>query len=276
MKNREYLIRKTVIFVITALLHILGFHWFIHMQIELKKLDEAPPAITVVKLIPGPLISPPDPNRSGRPSRAKELVKRNQTDLVHSPAVHPSTPAGQPSTTRPAPVTEKKLLPLSPSLVAPPADVSKLPPLSANTERIQDIVKNFDQRNSTTGSISLLPPGQPGASEGTGGMNHIVFNVKNYDMSPWAKRVLLSIEKNWEIPLIMKTKADQPLEIVTVIEKNGQIATMEIKQSSHAEAFDISALTAVRLSQPFPRLPPDFPAAHIEVRFIFTHDLIAQ
>jgi TonB family protein len=104
----------------------------------------------------------------------------------------------------------------------------------------------------------------------------VVFNVRNYDISPWAKRVLLSVHKHWNIPLVTRTKADQPLEVLVIISKKGKITSMDVKQTSNANAFDNSAISALHRSQPFPDLPDDFPALSLEARFIFTRQAIAQ
>jgi TonB family protein len=82
--------------------------------------------------------------------------------------------------------------------------------------------------------------------------------------------VLLSIQKNWLIPTATAEIVDQPVEITIVIEKNGKISSIKVKQSSNSETFDQSALNALRLSSPLPNLPRDFPNKNLEARFMFT------
>jgi TonB family protein len=55
------------------------------------------------------------------------------------------------------------------------------------------------------------------------------------------------------------------------IQKNGQVADLEIEQSSGLMPLDLSALRAVRASTPFPPLPRDYDDAYLAIHLIFEH-----
>jgi TonB family protein len=64
------------------------------------------------------------------------------------------------------------------------------------------------------------------------------------------------------------------VEITIVIEKNGKISSIKVKQSSNSDTFDQAAVNALRLSSPLPNLPQDFPNKNLEARFMFTSILL--
>ncbi len=94
--------------------------------------------------------------------------------------------------------------------------------------------------------------------------------VKNYDLSPWARAVIELIQKNWAIPSTQMVRSEDTVEIAVVILKNGQISSAAIVSPSDNKTFDQAALEAVEGSAPLPPLPGDFPAASIEISFVFS------
>ena len=115
----------------------------------------------------------------------------------------------------------------TPKLIAPPSDVKEIPELSIYSENIRDIVRNFNRKRAGTGSPGTeAGVGESGTGDGSSpvGQGQAFFNIENYDLTPWAKRALLSIEKNWLIPIATEESVDQPVEITIVIEKNGKIS----------------------------------------------------
>jgi len=94
--------------------------------------------------------------------------------------------------------------------------------------------------------------------------------VKNYDLSPWARTVIELIQKNWTIPSTQMAPSEDTVEIAVVILKNGQISSAAIVSPSDNKTFDQVALEAVEESAPLPPLPRDFPAASVEISFVFS------
>jgi TonB family protein len=95
-------------------------------------------------------------------------------------------------------------------------------------------------------------------------------SVKRYNLSPWASKVVEVIQKNWDIPPTRPANPDAAVEIVIVIQKSGQLSSMEVIASSEDRSFDQAARFAVELSAPLPPLPDDFPAASLEIAFVFS------
>jgi TonB family protein len=93
--------------------------------------------------------------------------------------------------------------------------------------------------------------------------------VKNFDLSPWARTVIDLIQKNWSIPPAQMVRTEDTVEIAVVILKNGQIFSAAIVRHSDNRTFDQAALEAVEESAPLPPLPGDFPAASVEISFVF-------
>jgi TonB family protein len=95
-------------------------------------------------------------------------------------------------------------------------------------------------------------------------------SVKRYNLASWASKVVEVIQKNWDIPPTRPTNPDAAVEIVIVLQKSGQVSTMEVIASSEDRAFDQAARFAIELSSPLPPLPDDFPTASLEIAFVFS------
>ncbi len=94
--------------------------------------------------------------------------------------------------------------------------------------------------------------------------------VRNYDLSPWARIVIELIQKNWSIPLTQMVRSEDTVEVAVVILRNGQISSAMIISPSDNKTFEEAALEALEESAPFPPLPSDFPAASVEISFVFS------
>ncbi len=95
-------------------------------------------------------------------------------------------------------------------------------------------------------------------------------HVVEYDVIPWAIEVVDRIQKNWIIPPEQKTRAKGQVGIYVIIQKNGEVSSVEIVNSSNVEMLDQDALKAINWSSPFPKLPDDFPEERLEVYFVFS------
>jgi TonB family protein len=95
-------------------------------------------------------------------------------------------------------------------------------------------------------------------------------SIKRYNLAPWASKVVELIQRNWDIPPTRPANPDAAVEIVIILQKNGQVSTMEVMASSEDRTFDQAARFAIELSSPLPPLPEDFPDANIEIAFVFS------
>jgi TonB family protein len=125
--------------------------------------------------------------------------------------------------------------------------------------------------------VSNLRSKRRGASSGKYGTSYpfqagsASFNIKNFDLTPWAGEVLNRIQKNWTIPASEKEIVKSQVGISVMIEKNGELSSAEIVLSSKFESLDQAALEALNLSAPLPKLPDDFPAKSLEAYFLFEY-----
>ncbi|MGB7295123.1 MAG: energy transducer TonB [Candidatus Aminicenantales bacterium] len=95
-------------------------------------------------------------------------------------------------------------------------------------------------------------------------------DIKKYNLSPWASQVVALIQRNWDIPATRPANPNAAIEITIVLMKSGQISALEVVASSDDPTFNQAARFAVELSSPFPPLPQDFPAASLEISFVFS------
>jgi TonB family protein len=253
-------LRRTT-FLLSVLLHLIAIYWIIRVEIPLLIYPEKEKVIAVVPIsaLPPELMPP----ISQKAATGKKLPGK-ETGLA----------SGSPSGTLGAAAVIESETPLeAPKLVVPPPDVKEIPELSIYSENIRDIVRNFNRKTTSTSKDGTAAGvGESGTHDGSGtdGQGQAFFNIENYDLKPWAKRALLSIQNNWVIPIATEKSVDQPVEIIIVIEKNGKISSIKVKQSSNSDTFDQAAVNALRLSSPLPNLPRDFPDKNLEARFTFT------
>jgi TonB family protein len=244
-----------------VLLHLIVIYWIIRVEVPMLIYhgEEKVIAVVPVSALPADVMSPI--------SQMGTVEKKLPGKETGKAARFPSGTAGT------ATVIESETPVEAPKLIAPPADVKEIPELSIYSENIRDIIRNVNRKRESTGSEGTAAGvGESGAGEGSSpvGRSQAFFNIEDYDLSPWAKRVLLSIQKNWVIPIATEEIVDQPVEITIVIEKNGKISSIKVKQSSSSDTFDQAAVNALRLSSPLPNLPRDFPNNNLEARFMFT------
>lgn len=97
------------------------------------------------------------------------------------------------------------------------------------------------------------------------------FQSEGYDISPWAEEVVDRIQKNWVISPTQEISEKAVVEISVTIEKNGELSSYKIVNSSLEPLLDQAALKALELSSPFPKLPDDFPYRNLEAYFVFQY-----
>ncbi len=257
-------LRRTT-FLLSVLLHLMVIYWIMRVEIPLLIYPEEEKVITVIPIS----ALPPELNSPGSQKiTAGKKLSGKETGLTTGSRSGTSRASTNASGTTGAETPLE-----APKLITPPIDVKEIPELSIYSENVQDIVRNFNRKRArTAGEETSAGVGESvtGDSSSPVGESQAFFNIQDYDLKPWARRVLLSIQKNWVIPTATEKSVDQPAEIIIVIEKNGKISSIKVKQSSNSNTFDQAAVNALRLSSPLPNLPQDFPNKNLEARFMFT------
>lgn len=265
-----------IFFVLSAALNLAIFHWLLHTKIPLvefkkEKIIEVIPVSAEKLVFTGEPAPPPITGPTPTPSGAAAHPLSSQ-----APAPGKASTGNQytvsPGKRTPSPVSKLK---------APPPDspLPSQPDLSIYSENMQRILRNFDQRRTGTGETGAENVSGTGSSvemgsenvPGEGGGGQGFFNVKHYNLRPWAKQALSRIQENWSIPSITKQNTGDHVEITVLIEKDGTISSMQIKKSSTVGTLDQAAIHALRLSSPLPQLPKDFPLKNLTASFKFNY-----
>ena len=55
--------------------------------------------------------------------------------------------------------------------------------------------------------------------------------------------------------------------------RNGSVPELVLRSGSGMESLDGAALASIRMSIPFPSLPPEFPGQDIRLRFIYLYNM---
>ncbi len=97
------------------------------------------------------------------------------------------------------------------------------------------------------------------------------LNLDGYDITPWARRTVYRIKKNWFTPEAVKLGVRGSVTIFAAIEPDGRLSALRIRKSSGVDAYDRAAVAALTGSVPFMALPHDFPNPNLQVLFIFQY-----
>ena len=192
----------------------------------------------------------------------------------------PGTPPSGGPATPPAPKKEDAQLRLSD--VPAPTEGSEQSQLHLSDSSPGEAIRQASQaaaRGRATGAI-----GGPGDSDAqfnnpvsnfSIGGAQILSDTKGVDFGPYLARVVFSVRRNWYsvIPISAQMGQKGRVAIVFEIIKDGSVPQIRLVGSSGSEALDLAALSAIKLSNPFPQLPAEFTGNHLVLQFIFLYNL---
>lgn len=92
-----------------------------------------------------------------------------------------------------------------------------------------------------------------------------------YNIKPWAEKVVNLVQSRWILPQLSVMPKNKNVALILLVDRDGQLQSLEIATSTTSEILDQAALTAVRLCAPFPPLPEDFPGKSLEFYLVFTY-----
>ncbi len=293
-KNREGLARHGLSLLVSLVIHAVVIGFLAVFFVSVKVMDFGK-TVTDVMIVPaeklhlprfeGDLPDPQDwgaqfPELSARrarplPAAARDAGSRGAPPELQTP---PASPSGNPEL-----ATAFSLDTGLPARAGATSDQSagfslpqgtKTSPGGLAAKRVPPRAVDFRQyiygNRSNAGGVSagIYYGDRVGRRPGRG-RAPLAASVSNYDLSPWASQAIAQIQKNWLIPSIQAAGSAESVEIVVVVLKNGAISSAEILAPSENRKFDQAALEAVESSSPLPPLPGDFPAASLEVSFVF-------
>jgi TonB family protein len=92
------------------------------------------------------------------------------------------------------------------------------------------------------------------------------------DLYPWAEKVLEKIDRNWPLVPRQPQESNKTVGITATITKSGEFSNVNVIKSSGEKNLDQSALNALKMSSPLPRLPENFPQKHLVIYIEFEYD----
>lgn len=123
--------------------------------------------------------------------------------------------------------------------------------------------------------------GLPGAGQGAGDPNfnlpgpQILSDTMGVDFDPYLLRVYLAVRRNWYavIPEIARLGKRGRVVLQFHILRNGSVQSLSLEDPSGTPSMDSAAMSSIRLSDPFPPLPGEFPGADIRLRFVYFYNM---
>jgi len=103
----------------------------------------------------------------------------------------------------------------------------------------------------------------------------ILSDTMGVDFDPYLLRVYLIVRRNWYavIPEIARLGRQGRVALQFAIQRNGNVPDLVLTSGSGTESMDSAALSSIRLSNPFPPLPPEFPGGEIRLRFVYFYNV---
>jgi TonB family protein len=116
----------------------------------------------------------------------------------------------------------------------------------------------------------VSPLGDGTSSNALGG--NAFFDARGYDITPWAKRMVYRVKKNWISPPASSYGLKGSVGIYLLIERDGAIRDVHIRKTSGIRPFDQAAFNAIELSAPLAPLPDDYPRADLAAYLLFYYN----
>lgn len=88
-------------------------------------------------------------------------------------------------------------------------------------------------------------------------------------LSSWAKIVVVNLQKKLLELIPHQFHQLRPAQIRVEVDRTGQLLALQISQSSGDSLLDDSLVRTIRISQPFPALPPSFPEERLLFQLVF-------
>jgi TonB family protein len=238
-----------------------------------------------VKISPKVLnkVAPPRPEEHAVEAPPARNPERPPSDL-------PSAPTPQPNRTPPPPTaatppvdsapSPSRLLPAAPQPVPGHLNLglSSASPGKEMQDQLQDAVKHAG--SGTYSSGSGMPRGPGGGGRGGGQVGNavtILTPTEGVDFNSYITRLVARVKQNWYT--VMPESAymgDKGIVAITFrINRDGSFPgeNFNLERTSGKDPLDTAAMSAIRTTNPFDPLPPQFKGPYIELRFIFFYNI---
>jgi len=210
-----------------------------------------------------------------KPPKPVVPVKKQETP---KPAPKPEKPqpvkAETPKPPQKQPVTQPDVKPTiakpskEPKPETPKPVVQKTPSV---TQPIQEPVQ-VSTRSADFGiSVNTPQPASVGNPQEGKAKDAGVDVAQDIDYGPFMADLQKRISRNWIPPRGMESRK---ILVLFYIQRDGQVAKVEVKKSSGDQDADHSAIEAVRVSAPFMAFPPQIKEDLLPVEFTFDYNVL--
>jgi len=104
----------------------------------------------------------------------------------------------------------------------------------------------------------------------TGRDNTLYYDDKGANFVPWIRRMLTEVRRNWLVPYSASFRAGH-VAVAVSVDRNGDIAALEVMIPSGTPGFDNAAQGALRAADLQP-LPLEYPDDHFEFVLVFWYN----
>lgn len=241
---------------------------------------EPPLQAPVVPRLPSPPVPPPpepprQPGLDGRGGDEAELQARQLQPPLGLPGI--TEPAREPPPQTPEPRIEPIPVPKE-----PPQEPSRARlefPILPSPDRGTDAILRGLARDRATRGGAGIPTGVPEFDPDHPNLNipgpQILSDTMGVDFHPYLLRIYLLVRRNWYsvIPEIARLGRQGRVALEFSILRDGKVPDLTLRVSSGTDSLDSAALASIRLSSPFPALPPEFPGNDIRLRFVYLYNI---
>jgi len=235
----------------------------------------------VMPRLPQPALPPPEPPRvpPGLGGMGEELQARQLPPIglpeLREPAREPPPQAPEPSKPR----SEPKIEPVpSPDAPEPSEARLRIPTIGQPSRGTEAILRGLARDRATGaggGSLSGIPEFDPDQPNMSIPGPQILSDTMGVDFHPYLLRVYLIVRRNWYsvIPEIARLGKQGRVALEFSIQRNGRVPDLILRVGSGTDSLDSAALASIRLSNPFPALPAEFPGEDIRLRFVYLYNI---
>jgi TonB family protein len=207
---------------------------------------------------------------SPRPEPAPELQKPAPDPpqkVDGAPNVRAAGPQNE-QPPQPSPQQQQPQPPAADMGVQPTPESSRVPSLLASGNLGRDL-RNPQRyvQNQTADTIR-------GGNSDQGNAD-IQFDDKGIDFNPWLRRFRAQVRRNWLIPQVAELARGDVILQFNVL-RNGTITDLRVVKAATIDALTISAVNAIKLSNPAPTLPSDYPDDRIQFTVHFYYNEIIR
>ena len=230
--------------------------------------------VPVMPRLPQPAVPPPrEPGLGGMGE--EELLARQLPPLgipdFPEPATEPPTQAPEPQEPRIEPLPE-------PGEPEPSQAQMRFPVIAPPSRGTEAILRGIARDRATRpggGVLSGVPDFNPDHPNMSIPGPQILSDTMGVDFHPYLLRVYLLVRRNWYsvIPEIARLGKQGRVALEFSIERNGRVPDLVLRVGSGTGSLDSAAMASIRLSNPFPALPQEFPGEDIRLRFVYLYNV---